>query len=86
MFLEENIVFVVAVVFILGIACFWSAMCYIIAAAYYRRRHSQNINTFDEDGKESTFNNCNNGLVSESLDYPQNRSNEGQRVNRLNSI
>ena len=86
MFLEENIVFVVAVVFILGIACFWSAMCYIIAAAYYRRRHSQNINTFEEDGKESTFNNCNNGLVFESLDYLQNRSNEGQRVNRFNSI
>ena len=86
MFLEENIVFVVAVVFILGIACFWSAMCYIIAAAYYRRRHSQNINTFEEDGKECIDNDCMNSFVSESLDYHKNRSNEGQRVIRFNSI
>ena len=86
MFLEENIVFVVAAIFILGIACFWGVMCYIISAAYYRRSPSQNINTFEEDGKEYTDNDCNNSLVFKSLDYHKNRSTEGQRVIRFNSI
>ena len=86
MFLEENIVFVVAAIFILVIACFWGVMCYIISAAYYRRSPSQNINTFEEDGKEYTDNDCNNSLFFKSLDYHKNRSNEGQRVIRFNSI
>ena len=86
MFLEENIVFVVATVFILGIACFWSVMCYLIAVAYYRHYYSQNRNMFEEDGKETSDNELIDTVSYEYLDYPSNRPNEGHRVNKFNSI
>ena len=70
MFLEENIVFVVAAIFILGIACFWSVMCYLIAVAYYRYHHLHNRNMFEEEGKETSDNEIVNTLSHESLDDP----------------